>query len=549
MSESKKYLGWILLLGVYLFFLGNWGIAITDPVESNYALTAKEMLQAGNYLSPQIYGNYWYDKPIFFYWEVIAAFKLFGINEWAARFFPALFGISGLLMTYWFTQKLFNRLTALVATVILGTSLEYWLISKTVITDMTLFVFFNAALIFFYLGYYFKKRNYYYGAYFFAGMAVLTKGPIGLLLPGLIVVLFLVSQRDYKELLHMKWLGGIAIFVLTAGPWYYYMYSVHGMDFIDTFLGVHNVLRATVSEHPRDNVWYYYLGMFIIGFFLWVFTLPYLFKRRFQAQRERLQIAATSSTGISLGQGTDSLDGHDDNHLGSLVMNIGSVSASGAIIHAQPAMKDAIKGNSDGTPTWRVILRAMMQFDQTTVFLLIWAFTIAVFYQLMATKYTTYTFPYLLPIAILAARVMVNHLKLVKYTVIANLILYSVLTFAVATPYCNAYSSKAVGNVVAQTVKRGDMVVSYGRYQTSAGFYSNQLIYRVEKAAAIPGLEPSAMNWNTKNVMPFIAEETVATRDHVVAIVDNRRLKEFKADMPGQWQEVKALDKFTVFRK
>lgn len=254
MSESKKYLGWILLLGVYLFFLGNWGIAITDPVESNYALTAKEMLQAGNYLSPQIYGNYWYDKPIFFYWEVIAAFKLFGINEWAARFFPALFGISGLLMTYWFTQKLFNRLTALVATVILGTSLEYWLISKTVITDMTLFVFFNAALIFFYLGYYFKKRNYYYGAYFFAGMAVLTKGPIGLLLPGLIVVLFLVSQRDYKELLHMKWLGGIAIFVLTAGPWYYYMYSVHGMDFIDTFLGVHNVLRATVSEHPRDNV-------------------------------------------------------------------------------------------------------------------------------------------------------------------------------------------------------------------------------------------------------------------------------------------------------
>ena len=278
MSESKKYLGWILLLGVYLFFLGNWGIAITDPVESNYALTAKEMLQAGNYLSPQIYGNYWYDKPIFFYWEVIAAFKLFGINEWAARFFPALFGISGLLMTYWFTQKLFNRLTALVATVILGTSLEYWLISKTVITDMTLFVFFNAALIFFYLGYYFKKRNYYYGAYFFAGMAVLTKGPIGLLLPGLIVVLFLVSQRDYKELLHMKWLGGIAIFVLTAGPWYYYMYSVHGMDFIDTFLGVHNVLRATVSEHPRDNVWYYYLGMFIIGFFPWVFTLPYLFK-------------------------------------------------------------------------------------------------------------------------------------------------------------------------------------------------------------------------------------------------------------------------------
>lgn len=548
MSESKKYLGWILMLGVYLFFLGNWGIAITDPVESNYALTAKEMLQAGNYLSPQIYGNYWYDKPILFYWEVIAAFKVFGVNEWAARFFPAVFGISGLLMTYWFTQKLFNRLTALVATVILGTSLEYWLISKTVITDMTLFVFFNAALIFFYLGYYLKKRNYYYGAYFFAGLAVLTKGPIGLLLPGLIVVLFLVSQRDYKELLHMKWLGGIAIFVLTAGPWYYYMYSVHGMDFIDTFLGVHNVLRATVSEHPRDNVWYYYLGMFIIGFFPWVFTLPYLFKRRFQAQRQMLKTAGAVDAVVNE---------KSHKHFGAVVMADGTTArvpvhmtvmdtadSSGMAMNAQGA-----DSKTAGMPAWQATLRSMVQFDQTTIFLLIWAFTIAVFYQLMATKYTTYTFPYLLPIAILAARVMVNHLKLVKYTVIANIVLYSVLTFAVAMPYCNAYSSKAVGNVVAQTVKPGDMVVSYGRYQTSAGFYSNQLIYRVEKAADIPGLEPSAMNWNTKNVMPFIAEETVATRDNIVAIVDNRRLKEFKADMPGQWQEVKALDKFTVFRK
>lgn len=485
MSESRKYLGWILLLGVYLFFLGNWGIAITDPVESNYALTSKEMLAAGNYLSPQIYGNYWYDKPIFFYWEVIAAFKLFGVNEWGARFFPAVFGIIGLLMTYWFTQKLFNRLTALVATVVLGTSLEYWLISKTVITDMTLFVFFNAALISFYLGYYFKQRNYYYGAYFFAGLAVLTKGPIGLLLPGLIVVLFLVSQRD--------------------------------------------------------NVWYYYFGMFIIGFFPWVFTLPYLFKRRFQAQRQRLQTAMASGANIGVGGANKT----DDNRFDSLVMNIGSVNSGGAVLHAQ----HATNSGSEGTAGWRATLRGMMRFDQTTIFLLIWAFTIAVFYQLMATKYTTYTFPYLLPIAILAARVMVNHLKLVKYTVIANIVLYSVLTFAVAIPYCNAYSSKDVGNVVAQTVKPGDMVVSYGRYQTSAGFYSNQLIYRVEKAADIPGLEPSAMNWNTKNVMPFIAEETVATRDDVVAIVDNRRLKEFKADMPGQWQEVKALDKFTVFRK
>ena len=83
MSETKKDLTIIGVLALLLFFLGNWAIAITDPVESNYTLTATEMLKSGDYISPRIYGNYWYDKPAFFYWELIAAYKIFGINEFA----------------------------------------------------------------------------------------------------------------------------------------------------------------------------------------------------------------------------------------------------------------------------------------------------------------------------------------------------------------------------------------------------------------------------------------------------------------------------------
>ena len=80
MSETKKDLTIIGVLALLLFFLGNWAIAITDPVESNYTLTATEMLKSGDYISPSIYGNFWYDKPDFFYWELIAAYKIFGIN-------------------------------------------------------------------------------------------------------------------------------------------------------------------------------------------------------------------------------------------------------------------------------------------------------------------------------------------------------------------------------------------------------------------------------------------------------------------------------------
>lgn len=90
----RRY-GWWLFWGLaaLLLFFGNGQLWITDSVESNYALTAKEMVLSGDWISPQIYGNYWYDKPVFFYWLTAAGFKIFGFNEFAARFFPALFGI------------------------------------------------------------------------------------------------------------------------------------------------------------------------------------------------------------------------------------------------------------------------------------------------------------------------------------------------------------------------------------------------------------------------------------------------------------------------
>ena len=69
MTTVKKDLLTIGIVGFLLFMLGNWAIAITDPVESNYTLTAVEMLRSGDYISPRIYGNYWYDKPAFFYWD------------------------------------------------------------------------------------------------------------------------------------------------------------------------------------------------------------------------------------------------------------------------------------------------------------------------------------------------------------------------------------------------------------------------------------------------------------------------------------------------
>ena len=107
MSRKSWTVFWLAAL--LLLFVFNGSLLITDSVESNYALTAKEMVVSGDWLSPQIYGQYWFDKPVFFYWLTALGFKIFGFTEFAARFFPSCFGLAGLGLLIWGAKKLFDE--------------------------------------------------------------------------------------------------------------------------------------------------------------------------------------------------------------------------------------------------------------------------------------------------------------------------------------------------------------------------------------------------------------------------------------------------------
>ncbi len=330
MASKKLYLALFLIpfLG-YMFF--NQDIPVTDPVESNYALTAKEMVLSADWVSPRIYGNIWFDKPVFFYWLTAMVFQLFGFSEWAARLVPAFFAALGLVMLYWFTAKITKPTAALLAMMIMGTSFEYIILAKLVITDMVFFVFNCAALVFFYLGYTNRSdtKLWYLAMYASVALAVLTKGPIGALLPGLVILLFIGVQRDWAKVKELFIPSGIFLFAALALPWYGAMYALHGTEFSNTFFGVHNYLRATVSEHPKDNVSYYYIGVFVLSMLPW----------------------------------------------------------------SALAIKALLQG-------WKEL---WSQASPLLVFLFLWITAYFGFYSLMATKYLTYTFPILFPMAILTA--------------------------------------------------------------------------------------------------------------------------------------------------
>jgi len=258
----------VIALAMYLPF--NAYIPVTDPVEANYALTAKEMLTSGDWLSPQIYGQYWYDKPAMIYWLLAGSYKLFGVGEFAARFPAALFSAASVSFICWFGRRLFdNWLAGLLAALVLATSLEYWVLARMIITDAVLFFFASVAMGTYYLGLEGQGKGWYATGYFFAGLAVLTKGPVGIVLPAMSVLVYIVLTRRWELFSRLFILPGLAIFLLIAAPWYVAMVKAHGQEFVDTFLGLHNYLRATVSEHPKDNVIYYYLVLFPVSLLPW----------------------------------------------------------------------------------------------------------------------------------------------------------------------------------------------------------------------------------------------------------------------------------------
>ncbi|WP_425060734.1 Undecaprenyl phosphate-alpha-4-amino-4-deoxy-L-arabinose arabinosyl transferase [Sporomusa carbonis] len=249
---------------IMFFYLG--GIPLLDPDEPVYGETPKEMLRFNEYLSPRIYGEYWYDKPPMYYWLVAGAFRLFGMNEFAARFPSALLGVAGVLAVYLFGRQLFNRRAAMAGALVLATSVEYFYLGKAAVTDITL----NFCLMLSLLGFITKRYSL---MYIFAGLATVTKGPVGFLFPGAIIFLYLAATRRFELLREMKILKGIILFAVTALPWYWFMYNTHGSAFIDTFLGFHNVTRFTSPEHPEGVLWYYFIPVLILGFFPWTSIL------------------------------------------------------------------------------------------------------------------------------------------------------------------------------------------------------------------------------------------------------------------------------------
>ena len=295
MFEGKKHLFLIIVLCVLSLFtlmIGNDGVSLTHPDEVFYNQTAKEMIAHRSWLTPYLFGQPQFEKPILTYWLLIVAIKIFGLTAFAARFMPSLFGILGVLLTYWVAFLMFRKKTAaFLSAVVLSTSFIWVALSRSVLTDMIFSVLVTLSIAFFYYAYTNTKRKTLGLILFFAtsGLAVLAKGVLGFIFPAGIMICYLIYHRDLKFLRSYATLAGFLLFLLIAIPWHWLMVQQFGKSFIEEYWQNVHVRRIFQAEHQKSNTWYFYLLTMFAGVFPWsLFLVPagFLLNRVLRKEKE-----------------------------------------------------------------------------------------------------------------------------------------------------------------------------------------------------------------------------------------------------------------------
>lgn len=269
----------LTLLSATLFFYRLGSFTLTDVDEGVFAAATQEMVKTGDWITPHYDGVNHYDKPILFYWLMATAYAIFGVNEFAARFWSALLGVGLVLMTFLFAKRFGGIKLGLISVVILATSLEMVLLAHAAVTDMTLTFFMTGALYAFFLALDVQdpvqSRSWYLTSGSAMALAVLTKGPVGAVIPLLIIGPFLLAIGKWRSAITFKRLLGVgAVFFLIAAPWYLMQLSINGWEFVEAFILKHNIGRYTGVISGHSGPWFYYLVVLLIGFFPWISFLP-----------------------------------------------------------------------------------------------------------------------------------------------------------------------------------------------------------------------------------------------------------------------------------
>lgn len=285
-----------ICLGLLFFFcLGTRPLFVPD--EGRYAEIAREMITRGDFVTPYLNDIKYFEKPPFFYWAGAFAFKLGGINLWAIRAVNAFLGLLSCLITYITARTLYDRATGLLAAMLLGTSILYFVMTHMVSLDLPVTVFLSICLYSFLLGSLAAKphvrRYYFWIAAGSAALSVLTKGLIGIIFPVLIITIWIILCKEWRILKILPLFSALLLFLLIALPWHVVV-QYRNPEFFYFYIIEQHFLRYTSPDVGHYQPLWFFIPCLILGFFpysvflvqtLWQ-TLKDFFYQRKAASKE-----------------------------------------------------------------------------------------------------------------------------------------------------------------------------------------------------------------------------------------------------------------------
>ncbi|MEG4345851.1 glycosyltransferase family 39 protein [Microcoleus sp. A003_D6] len=319
----------------FLWNLGN--IGLVDETEPLFAEAARQMTVTGDWITPYFNGETRFDKPPLIYWLMAVAYRTLGVNEWAVRLPSALCAIGLTCLGFYTLSKskeegrrkkeeghdtdsdTDTRMNVTVfppslsqtptpplspsssipiflstpwigaALIALNPQTIAW--GRTGVSDMLLVGCMCSALLAFFLGYTLEEQRektafstvsaarfpnkWYLTFYVLIALAILAKGPVGIVIPALIVGSFGLYLGNFRQLwCEMRPVSGISIILAIALPWFILVILANGETYIDSFFGYHNFQRFTGVVNKHSAPWYFYFFVVLVGFAPWSIYLP-----------------------------------------------------------------------------------------------------------------------------------------------------------------------------------------------------------------------------------------------------------------------------------
>jgi 4-amino-4-deoxy-L-arabinose transferase-like glycosyltransferase len=319
-----------LICGVaFIWHLGTTGLV--DETEPLFAEASRQMTVTGDLITPYFNNQTRFDKPPLVYWLMAMSYRIFGVNSWSVRLPSALAGIALTCLAFYTLWQYQERKkeegrrkkeegegkreedislspplpfslpwlgSALIA---LNPETIAW--GRTGVSDMLLTGCMCCSFLAFFLGYASSQENtpdninnnetpttsiinwasslfqysspWYLAFYLLVALAILTKGPVGLVLPLLIIGSFTIYLGNWREVTRsMQPLKGLLLILIIALPWYILVTAANGDAFINSFFGYHNIERFTQVVNRHWAPWYFYFVVVLIGFAPWSVYLP-----------------------------------------------------------------------------------------------------------------------------------------------------------------------------------------------------------------------------------------------------------------------------------